>query len=82
MDPIILAGTGNFPLATAIAKELALSLGKCPLTRSPDGELRVEVHKVRGRDVFLVQPTAPPPDTNLVELLFMADACGAQTQIT
>ncbi len=75
MDPIILSGTANLPLATAIAKELALPLGKSTLTRSPDGELRVEVQNVRARDVFLVQPTGAPPDRNLIELFFLADAC-------
>jgi ribose-phosphate pyrophosphokinase len=75
VDPIILSGTGNAALANSIARELALPLGKSTLTRSPDGELRVEVQNVRARDVFLLQPTGPPPDRNLIELLFMADAC-------
>jgi ribose-phosphate pyrophosphokinase len=75
VDPVILSGTANLPLATAIAGELVLQLGKSTLTRSPDGELRVEVQNVRARDVFLLQPTGPPPDRNLAELLFLADAC-------
>ncbi len=75
MDTVIVSGSGNLKLATAIAKTLALPLGKCSLTRSPDGELRVEIQNVRARDVFLVQPTGPPIDQNLIELLFLADAC-------
>jgi len=51
-------------------------LGQRRLARSPDGELRVEIQEnVRARDVFLVQPTGPPLDRNLMELLFLADAC-------
>jgi ribose-phosphate pyrophosphokinase len=75
VETVILSGSGNLPLATATAKTLALPLGQRSLTRSPDGELRVEIQNVRARDVFLVQPTGPPLDQNLIELLFLADAC-------
>lgn len=72
----VLAGTGNAPLAEGIAG--ALGLAPCPRTldRFPDGELHLELHaSVRGRDVYVVQPTAPPVDQNLVELLLTIDAC-------
>ena len=75
VDTVIVSGSGNVPLATAIAKALALPLGKRTLTRTPDGELHVEIQNVRARDVFLVQPTGPPLDQNLMELFFLADAC-------
>jgi ribose-phosphate pyrophosphokinase len=75
MEADILSGSANVPLARAIAKELGLTPGERKLARSPDGEVRVEIQNVRARDVFLVQPTGPPPDQNLIELLFLADAC-------
>jgi ribose-phosphate pyrophosphokinase len=72
----IFSGSGNPPLAAAIASALGVPLGQRRLARSPDGELRVEIQEnVRARDVFLVQPTGPPLDQNLMELLFLADAC-------
>jgi ribose-phosphate pyrophosphokinase len=76
MEIAIFAGSGNPPLAAAIASALGVPLGHRRLARSPDGELRVEIQdNVRARDVFLVQPTGPPLDRNLMELLFLADAC-------
>ncbi len=76
MDLAILAGSGNPALAAAIAGSLGVSLGQRLLARSPDGELRVEIQEnLRARDIFLVQPTGPPLDQNLMELLFLADAC-------
>jgi ribose-phosphate pyrophosphokinase len=72
----IFSGSGNPPLAAAIASALGVPLGQRRLARSPDGELRVEIQEnVRARDVFLVQPTGPPLDQNLMELVFLADAC-------
>jgi len=51
-------------------------MGRCALQRYPDTELNVEVHEsVRGRDVYIIQPTSPPVDQHLMELLFLADAC-------
>jgi ribose-phosphate pyrophosphokinase len=65
----IFAGSGNPPLAAAIASTLGVPLGQRRLTRAPDGELRVEIQEnVRARDVFLVQPTGPPLDRNLMEV--------------
>jgi ribose-phosphate pyrophosphokinase len=76
MELALFAGSGNPPLAAAIASALGVPLGQRRLARSPDGELRVEIQdNVRARDVFLVQPTGPPLDHHLMELLFLADAC-------
>ena len=51
-------------------------MGRCDVTRFHDTELKVEVlESVRGRDVYLVQPTSPSVDQHLIELLFFADAC-------
>jgi ribose-phosphate pyrophosphokinase len=55
---------------------MGVPLGRRTSARFPDGESHVEVlETVRGRDVYLVQPTSPPVDENLVELLMLADAC-------
>lgn len=76
MNLAIFAGSGNVPLAEAVAKATGTSLGRRLLARTPDGELQVEIQEnVRAADVFLVQPTGPPLDQNLMELFFLADAC-------
>ena len=75
-DFVVISGTANPPLARAIAAELGLSLAKCRIERFPDGEVTAEVEEsVRQRQVFLVQPTAPPVNDHLVELIALADAC-------
>lgn len=76
MDLAIFSGSANIPLAKAVASQLGVALGRRLIARSPDEELRVEIQEnVRARDVFLVQPTGPPLDRNLMELFFLADAC-------
>jgi len=75
-DFIIFAGTANPELAAGVARELGVPLGACAIERFPDGELSVRLDEpVRGREVFVVQPTGPPVNENLVELLAFADAC-------
>jgi ribose-phosphate pyrophosphokinase len=72
----ILTGTANPPLAAAIARELGSPLVDCVIDRFPDGEVMVQLPEpVRRKEVFLVQPTSPPVNDNLVELLAIADAC-------
>jgi N-terminal domain of ribose phosphate pyrophosphokinase len=72
----ILSGTANPPLASAIAAELGVQLGECAIDRYPDGEIAIQLlEPVRRREVYLVQPMAPPVNDNLVELLALADAC-------
>ena len=54
----------------------ALTLGSRALTRFPDSELHIEVQEsVRGRDVYLIQPTSPPVHEHLFDLFMLADAC-------
>ena len=75
-DFIIFAGTANRSLAEKIAFEVGVQLGESSVERFPDGELSVRLNdSVRGREVFIVQPTQPPVNENLVELLIFADAC-------
>ncbi|HZQ99023.1 MAG TPA: ribose-phosphate pyrophosphokinase [Chloroflexota bacterium] len=72
----LLAGSANPALAESVANRLGVAPMERDVGRFPDGELRVALGaSVRGRDVYLVQPTAPPVDQNLVELLLLADAC-------
>src|SRR5215211_6638538 len=75
-DFTIFAGTANTELAEGIARELGVRLGACAVERFPDGETSVRLDEpVRGREVFIVQPTSPPVNDHLVELLAFADAC-------
>ncbi|MDB4947596.1 MAG: prs 1 [Gemmatimonadetes bacterium] len=72
----LLAGTANPVLAAALARELGVELGGCEVRRFPDGEVDVRLTaSVRRREVFVVQPTCPPVNDHLVELLAVADAC-------
>jgi len=77
LGPItIFAGNAHPELAQTIAHHLRVPLGKISVGRFSDGEINVEImENVRGSDVFLVQPTCPPANENLMELLVMADAC-------
>jgi ribose-phosphate pyrophosphokinase len=72
----VFAGSANPALAQEIARHLMLPLGRAYVGRFSDGEVTVELmENVRGRDVFIVQPTSPPANDHLMELLVMADAC-------
>jgi ribose-phosphate pyrophosphokinase len=72
----LFSGTANPGLAAAIARELQAPVAPCEIRRFPDGEVAVRLlEPVAGRAVFLVQPTAPPVNDHLVELLALADAC-------
>jgi len=71
----IFSGTANEPLAKAICKSIGAELGKCTIKPFPDGETFVKIDEnVRGEDVFIVQPTSPPTNHNLMELFIMMDA--------
>ena len=66
----ILAGTANSALASAIAERLGSPLTPCRIDRFPDGEIAVQLlAPVRRKEVFLVQPTSPPVNDHLIELL-------------
>lgn len=71
----IFTGTAHPTLAQSIADSLGIPLGKAQVTRFPDGETWVKIlENVRGKDVFIVQPTCHPPNENIMELLIMIDA--------
>ncbi len=72
---MVFSGNANPPLAQSIANHLRLNLGKAVVSEFSDGEIMVEImENVRGRDVFVVQPTCAPTNNNLMELLVMVDA--------
>jgi len=75
MDMALLPGSGNPPLAAAVARRLGIETTWCTTERFPDGEAHVAVGPVRDRDVYVVQPTGPPVDEHLLELILIADAC-------
>ncbi|MDP3028344.1 MAG: ribose-phosphate pyrophosphokinase [Deltaproteobacteria bacterium] len=71
----IFSGNSNLPLAQAICRYLDMELGKAVVRTFSDGETLVEIgENVRGSDVFVIQPTCPPVNQNLMELLIMIDA--------
>lgn len=71
----LFTGNANPELAKKIAKRLNSPLGKISVDRFSDGEICVEVlENVRGRDVFIIQPTCTPCNDNLMELMVMIDA--------
>lgn len=68
----IFSGNGNMQLAIEIAKILGINLGKATVGKFADGEINVMIHEnVRGKDVYVIQPTCPPVNDNLMELLLM-----------
>jgi len=76
MDDLkIFSGNANRPLAEKICQHLGVPLGKAMVGRFSDGEIMVEFQEnVRGKDVYVIQPTSMPSNENLMELLIMMDA--------
>ncbi|MBN2799839.1 MAG: ribose-phosphate pyrophosphokinase [Deltaproteobacteria bacterium] len=73
---MLFTGNANPPLAKRISDRLGLPMGLAQVGRFADGETRVEIgQNVRGRDVYLIQPTCAPANDNLMELLIMTEAC-------
>ena len=71
----IVSGTANPGLASAVANHLGVESDGCATQRFPDGELRPTVENVCGADVYVMQPTGPPVNEHIVELLMLLDAC-------
>jgi ribose-phosphate pyrophosphokinase len=72
----LFTGNANPALAHDIARHLKVPMGRASVGRFSDGEINVEImENIRGRDVFIVQPTCPPANDHLMELLVMVDAC-------
>lgn len=72
---MIFSGTSNPELASEIAKYLEMPLSEASIKRFSDGEISIQISEsVRGKDVFIIQPTSAPANSNLMELLIMTDA--------
>jgi ribose-phosphate pyrophosphokinase len=72
---MVFSGNANLPLAEGIVRKLNMRLGMATIGRFIDGEIAVEIEEnVRGREVFVVQPTCAPINENIMELLIMIDA--------
>ena len=75
-DLKLISGNANPALGQSVADFLGVPLGKISLGRFPDGEISCKIEEdVRGRDIYLLQPTAPPVNESLMELLVMMDCC-------
>ncbi len=71
----VFSGSANRELAERICNYIGIPLGQATISSFPDGETYVKIEEnVRGRDVFLIQPTSPPTNEHLMELLIMVDA--------
>ena len=72
---MVFSGNANLALSEGIVKKLNMRLGMATVGRFSDGEIAVEIEEnVRGKDVFIIQPTCSPTNENLMELLVMTDA--------
>jgi len=72
---MLFSGTANRELAEEISKYLQQPLSLANITRFSDGEINIKIKEsVRGKDVFIIQPTSAPANANLMELLIMVDA--------
>ncbi len=72
---MVFSGNANLALSDGIVKKLNMRLGMATVGRFSDGEIAVEIEEtIRGKDVFIIQPTCSPTNENLMELLVMTDA--------
>ncbi len=72
---MVFSGNANPALADAIARNIGVPLGYASISKFSDGEISVELNEnVRGKDVFVIQPTCAPTNDSIMELLLMADA--------
>ncbi len=70
----IFTGNAHRALASRVVDRLRMDMGSASVGRFSDGEVSVEIHEnVRGKDVFIIQPTCAPTNDNLIELIVMAD---------
>ena len=76
MDKLaVVTGNAHPELAKNICKYLKIKLSECLVGRFSEGEIRVKIEEnIRGKDVFVIQPTCPPVNDNLMELLILCDA--------
>ena len=72
---MVFTGNANPKLAELVVKRLDIPLGEATVSKFSDGEITIELNEnVRGKDVFIIQPTCAPTNDNLMEVLLLADA--------
>ncbi|MFA5069583.1 MAG: ribose-phosphate pyrophosphokinase-like domain-containing protein, partial [Candidatus Omnitrophota bacterium] len=72
---IVFSGNTNPKLASDICRHLQIKPGQALVSEFSEGEIKIQIKdNVRGKDVFVVQPTAPPVNKSVVELLILIDA--------
>ena len=72
---VLFSGNGNRALSESVSRELGVRLGEAKVDTFSDGEISISIQEnVRGKDVFLIQPTCAPAGDNLLELIIMIDA--------
>ncbi|WP_296128423.1 ribose-phosphate pyrophosphokinase [uncultured Anaerococcus sp.] len=72
----LLSGNSNIKLAQSVAKNLGINLTEADINKFKDGEISIKINEsIRGKDVFIMQPTSAPTNDNIMELLIMIDAC-------
>lgn len=72
----LLSGNANPKLSGSVAEALGVELGESDIEKFSDGEIKIKINEsIRGKDVYIVQPTSYPTNDNLMELLIMVDAC-------
>uniref|UniRef100_A0A8C9H6W7 ribose-phosphate diphosphokinase n=1 Tax=Piliocolobus tephrosceles TaxID=591936 RepID=A0A8C9H6W7_9PRIM len=75
-NAILFSGSSNELLSKNIADHLGTNLGRVNLKRFADGEVSMQfIDSIRGKDVYIIQPTCPPVNENLIELLLMISTC-------
>ena len=71
----IFSGNANVPLARAICKHAGVELGQCEIIKFSNENIKIKIlESVRGRDVFVIQPSCPPVNEGIMELLILIDA--------
>ena len=71
----IITGNANREFARSVAAELNMEMAPCEVTHFSDGEINVNINEtVRGKDVFIIQPTCTPVNDNIMETLILIDA--------
>ena len=74
-DLLVFSGNANLELAKTICNYLNITLGDAEVNKFNDGEIRIKINQdARGKDIFIVQPTCPPVNENMMELLILIDA--------
>ena len=72
----LIAGNSNIKLAESVAKSLGIKLTESETSKFKDGEISIKINEsIRGKDIFIIQPTSSPTNDNIMELLIMIDAC-------